>query len=124
MVMEGVAANMAIYGENPPVAVAAALHGAGGDIFTMPRVAFVFAASPAMLLTSVLSRWIGLVGLVSAVAYGAGSVFLAYDPGSALGLAQFLGWLLMIVWMLATGSVLFRRVRRRTEDPVPEAANA
>lgn len=112
LMMEGMAANMATYGENPPIAVAAALHGAGVEVFTMPRAAFVFTASLAMLLTRVLPRWIGPAGLVAAVAYGAGSVFLVYDPDSALGLVQFVGWLLMVVWMLATGIVLFRRARR------------
>jgi hypothetical protein len=109
MVLEGIAANMATYGEDGLATVAAALHGAGFDVATMPWAVFVLAASLAMVLTAVLPRWIGWVGLVSAVGYGSGTVFLAYDPDSALGLVQVAGWLLMIVWMLATGIVLFRR---------------
>lgn len=124
MVIEGMAANIATYGENPPVAVAAALQGAGEDIFTVPRVAFVFAASLAMLLTRILPRWIGPTGLVAAVAYGLGSLLLVYYPDSALGLVQFGGWLLIIVWMLATGIVLFRRARRQPKRPAPEASLA
>jgi hypothetical protein len=78
---------------------------------SVARAVFVGVAAFAMLQTGILPRWIGLVGAASALMYGISSVVLAYGPRSSMDFVQFAGWLLMVVWMLTTGSVFFRRAR-------------
>lgn len=117
--MEAVAASIGTYGSEPPVAVAAALQNASSNLSIPLTIAFgLFAAvaSLAMLRPRLFPRWIGWTGLVGGIAYVL-SVALHFAPdNSILSLGQFIGWLLIIVWMLATGIVMFRRTRSRRSE--------
>lgn len=114
----GVALSLATFGLEPPVVVAAALHHASTFVTSLvdvPHGLFAATASLAMLRVRVLSRWIGWTGLVGGIVMA-----LTVNPGfypDHLQLirdnVQFLlGWLFIVVWMLATGVVLFKRARQ------------
>jgi hypothetical protein len=120
LALEGVAASMGTYGSEPPVAVAAALHNASLSLdvpMSITHGLFAAVASLAMLRARVLPRWIGWTGLVGGIAYTM-SFSLAFGPnivGDIVGSG--IGWLLIVVWMLATGIVLFRRTRSGRPTP-------
>lgn len=117
--MEAVVASMATFGSEPPVAVAGALQSASLDLGIPQTVTFgLFAvvASLAVLGSRFFPRWIGWTGLVGGIGYAL-SVALHFAPdNSILSMVQFIGWLLIIVWMLATGIVMFRRTRSRRSE--------
>jgi hypothetical protein len=58
-----------------------------------------------------LPAWIGWVGLIGGVAHLLSVNAGNYPAGlmDAREMLEFFGWLLMVVWMLATSIVLFRR---------------
>jgi hypothetical protein len=69
---------------------------------------FLAAASLAMLGTRILPRWLGWLGLLSAVLLLAGTASL-FNPGSSFGGAP--GLLLYLIWVIATSILLLRRAR-------------
>lgn len=119
--LEGVAASMGTYGSEPPVAVAAALQSGSTNVgipLTITFGLFAAVASLAMISSHLFPRWIGWSGLVGGIAYALSvALHLAPDNG-VLSMGQFIGWVLIVVWMLATGIVLFRRARsQRSMSP-------
>lgn len=112
--LEGVAASMGTYGSEPPVAVAAALQSVSPNVGIPLTITFGFfaaVASLAMISSRLFPHWIGWGGLVGGIVYALSvALHLAPDNG-VLSMGQFVGWLLIVVWMLATGIVLFRRAR-------------
>lgn len=67
----------------------------------------VAAASLDIVRTRALPRWVGGVGLVSAALFGLNQLAIA-QPRGPLGLAGFLGFVLFLVWTLATSIALLR----------------
>jgi hypothetical protein len=114
--LEGVAASMGTYGSEPPVAVAAALQSVSPNVGIPLTITFGFFAavsSLAMLRSRLFARWIGWVGLVGGIAYALSVTLHLAPDNDVLSMGQFIGWVLIVVWMLATAIVLFGRARSR-----------
>ncbi len=117
--MQGQVVGAVMAGSDAAVPAADALFRANAesvDGSLVPFALFAGVTSVAMLMARVLPRWVGWTGLAGAVLYGASAGYVL-GASEVLDLVQFAGWLLVIVWMLATGIVLFRRarsVRRQT----------
>ena len=81
---------------------------------------FIAAASVVMLRSHLLPRWIGWVGVISGLCYVA-SLGQIFSADSQLGTAEFVGFVLLIVWTLATSIMLYRRSRPATRRATAEA---
>lgn len=113
-----VALSMATFGPEPPVIAAAALHNASTPVGSLVGVAYglvAVAASLAMLQVPALPRWLGWLGLVAGVIYClTGNLTIMPDALlPSADTAQFLSWLAIVAWMLATGAILWRASRRQ-----------
>ncbi len=83
----------------------------------LPAAVFVATASATMLRARVAPRWVGWLGLAAAVMQGVGTV----GHNNALGLFGLIGFVLFLMWTLATSVVLLLRSRapQPASRPVP-----
>jgi hypothetical protein len=94
--------------------VAAAFQTATAPFQSLVSLSFVptaIAGAWAVMRSRALPAWIGWLGLIGAVGHLL-SVNAGYYPASLMDvreMLEFVGWLLMVAWMLATGIALIRR---------------
>jgi hypothetical protein len=69
---------------------------------------FLLAASIVIIRTRVLPRWIGWIGIVGGVAYAIGSFSVA-DQRGPIAIPAVLGFVLFLVWTVATSVTLVLR---------------
>ena len=77
---------------------------------------FAFAASLVVLVTAVLRRWVGILGMVSGVGLLVWPMgLLPRNQENVFNVVGFLAFLLTIVWVVVTSIAL---LRARQPDPV------
>lgn len=79
----------------------------------IPAILLVGAASVVMLRTSILPRWVGILGLVIAVLQLFGSLSLAVMPGSFLtsgGPSTIVAYLSLLLWLVVVSGTLVVKV--------------
>jgi hypothetical protein len=90
-------------------------------------IAWSISVSILILRTGVLSRWVGLLGLVASGMYllNQGDILATAVPGFPVwDLGGLLGSTLWAVWLLALGAMLLRRPAHTLSGPPPSARDA
>jgi hypothetical protein len=99
---------------------------ASGTLLALPLAVFLLGAGLGARATGLLPRWLAWEATATAAILVVGGASIAGNEldGGPLGSALVLGYLALLVWILATSVALWRGARVRTAaiEPRPEAA--
>jgi hypothetical protein len=99
---------------------------ASGTLLAVPLAVFLLGAGIGARATGMLPRWLAWGALVVAATLVVGAASIAGNEldGGPLGVPLWLGYLALIVWIVATSVVLWRSgaSRRTAQEPAPTPA--